>query len=214
VAAASRAVLWRRYQPRPAGSRNPVVRRFGAASRSRYAYPLLEFAATGYAVVAFELAAAHALPMPEPYLRIADADYFFWGGFFYGPVIVGAWLLASAVIYLLAAALRIKPVFDELVRATAFATGVGTLGTLLPDLITSPLRAWGAIDERAWEASIAGHGTWFAITWVSLGIYLALFLVAYPLAVKWVTGAGWLKVVPVALAGFAVFQGFEYLFIR
>jgi hypothetical protein len=191
-----------------------LLRWFGLATRPKYAYPMLAFAAIGYSVVAFELAAARALPMPEPYLRIADADYFFWAGFFYAPVIVGAWLLASGVAYLLTAALRIKSTFDELLAATAFATGMGTLGTLIPDLITSPLRALRVIDERAWESSISSHGVWYAFTWVTLVVYLLLFLVAYPLAVKHVTGATWAKAIPVGIVAFVVFQGFEYVFIR
>jgi hypothetical protein len=205
----------------PSNVRGPVGRAdltllgwFGLATRPKYAYPLLAFAAIGYSVVAFELAAAHALPMPEPYLRVADADYFFWAGFFYAPVIVGAWLLASGAAYLLTAALRMKPAFDELLAATAFATGVGTLGTLVPDLITSPLRALGIIDEQAWEKSISAHGAWFAFTWVTLMVYLLLFLVAYPLAVKHATGAAWAKAIPVGIVAFIVFQGFEYVFIR
>jgi hypothetical protein len=107
-----------------------------------------------------------------------------------------------------------KPAFDQLLVATAFATGVGTLGTLVPDLITSPLRALRVIDERAWEESISAHGAWFAFTWVSLVVYLLLFLVGYPLAMKHVTRAAWAKAIPVGIAAFVVFQGFEFVFIR
>ena len=187
---------------------------FRAASRPRVAYSMLAVAAVGYSIVAFELSLAHARPMPEPYLRIADADYFFWGTFFYAPVIVGAWLLATAAIDAIAAAGRMRPSFDALLPATALATGIGTLGTLIPDLITSPLRAAGVIDEAAWEASIANQSGWFYFTWTTLIVYLILFAVGYSFAVRVATSASWPRAIGVGLAGFAVFQGFEYLFIR
>jgi hypothetical protein len=157
---------------------------------------------------------AGALPMPEPYLRIPDADYFRWGAYFYGPAIIAAWLLASDVMYLLARTFGAKPNFDELLRAGALATGLGTFGTLLPDLITSPLRSLGVINETSWETSIAQHGGWFLFTWVTLVIYLALFLVLYPLAARQTTHLPWRGAIATGLAGFLVFQGFEYIFIR
>ena len=187
---------------------------FRAACRPRVAYGVLAFAAVGYSVVAFELSLAHARPMPDPYLRIADADYFFWGGFFYAPVIAAAWLLATGATYAISAAGRLRPSFEALMPATALATGIGTLGTLLPDLVTSPLRAAGVIDEAVWEASIANQSGWFYFTWTTLIVYLILFPVGYSFAVKAATSATWPRAIGAGLAGFVVFQGFEYLFIR
>jgi len=197
--------------------RGPEARLSGAfrlASRPRVGYPLLAAAALGYSVVALLLAVANAKPMPEPYLRIPDADYFAAGALFYAPVIVAAWLLASGAIYLAARAMRGGPRFDELLAATAFASGLGTLGTLVADLVTSPLRAIGVIDEQAWEASITQRGGWFVFTWTTLAIYIALFLVTYPLAVRRSTHLGWPGAIAIGVAGFLVFQGFEYVFIR
>jgi len=197
--------------------RPPEARILGAfrfATRPRVAYPLLAAAALGYSVVALLLALAKANPMPEPYLRIPDADYFAAATFFYAPVIVAAWLLASAVMYLAARAVRGEPRFDDLLSATAFASGLGTLGTLIADLVTSPLRVVGVIDEQAWEASIAQRGGWFVFTWVTLILYIVLFLLAYPLAVRLSTRLAWPGAVVIGVAGFLVFQGFEYVFVR
>src|SRR5207244_10205207 len=140
--------------------------------------------AVGYSLVAFELSAANASPMPDPYLRISNHSYFLWGTLFYGPVLVGGWLLAAGVLYLLASAFKSAPRFDEVLRWSALAVGAGTLGTLVPDLVTSPLRAIGVIDEQAWERSMVAHGGWFAFTWITLIIYVALFFVAYPVAAR------------------------------
>jgi hypothetical protein len=187
---------------------------FRGASRPAVAYGLLAVAAVGYSIVAWVLSLARALPMPDPYLRIPDAAYFHWGAFFYAPVILTAWLLAAGVMHLVSRGLRGTPGFDELLRATAFATGLGTLGTLVPDLVTSPLRALGVIDEHVWEDSILRHGGWFTFTWVTVVVYLGLFLVAYPLAVRQATRlAGW-RAAATGVIGFIVFQGFEYVFIR
>lgn len=188
---------------------------FADAATPRNAYGVLAFAAIGYSVgVALPLSAAHALPMPDPYLRIPNADYFFWGTFFYAPVIVAAWLLASSVMYVLARAFRSRVDFGELLRLSAFASGLGTLGTLLSDLVTSPMRAIGAIDEQAWESSIASHGGWFVFLWGWMLLYAVLFLVCYPLATRIATRLSWAKAIPIGVIGFAVFQGFEYVFIR
>lgn len=183
---------------------------FEAASTPRNAYGLLAFAAIGYSVgVALPLAVAGALPMPDPFLRIPNADYFLWGTFFYAPVIVAAWLIASASMYLL-----IRGDFGKLLRLTAFATGIGTLGTLLSDLVTSPLRAAGIINEAAWEHSIASQGGWFVFIWAWMLLYVALFLAGYPIAVRIASGASWARAIAVGVAGFVVFQAFEYIFIR
>ena len=191
-----------------------IVRWFDGASRPRIGYALIAAVAAGYSLVAFELALAGARPMPQPYLRIGDAEYFAWAALFYAPVIVGAWLLASAVMAVAGLALRLRGSFEKLLPATAFAAGLGTLSTLLPDLVTSPLRMAGVIDEASWERSIAEFGGWFWFTWVTLVVYIGIFAVAFPLAVRHALRAPWSIAVPLGLAGFAVFQGFEYLFIR
>jgi hypothetical protein len=186
-----------------------------AAATPRNSYLLLALAAAGYSVgVALPLAIARALPMPDPYLRIANADYFFWGIFFYAPVIVVAWLLAAAVMFLVGRGFGSKADFGDVLRFSAFVTGLGTFGTLLSDLVTSPLRALGAINEQAWELSVAGHGWWFGFLWVWMALYLVLFLVGYPVAVRVATNLSWTKAITTGVIGFACFQGFEYIFIR
>jgi hypothetical protein len=190
------------------------IRWFQAANRPWIAYGLLATAALGYSLVALELSLAHARPMPAPYLRIEDADYFFWATFFYSPVIAGAWLVSSAAVYVMLWVQRIKSPFDRLLTAVALAVGTATLATLVPDLITSPLRALGVIDEQAWELSIANQGIWFFFTWTTLIAYVCLFVVAFPLAIRAVTSASWGRAIATGLAGFVVFQGFELVFIR
>lgn len=129
-------------------------------------------------------------------------------------MIAGSWLLASGFIYLISSwAFRRKPRFDRLLESTALATGLGTLGTLIPDLlITSPLRALGVINERGWEESIrAQSGGWFVFTWITLVVYLALFVVAYPLATRLTTNLTWWRSIVAGGLGFVVFQGVEYI---
>jgi hypothetical protein len=176
-------------------------------------YPLLAVAAVGYSVVAGVLALARARPMPDPFLPIGPDVYFRWGALFYAPVIVVAWLLACGVVLLLSRTEQ-RPDVSRVLAATAAAVGLGTAATLLPDLVTSPLRAAGVIDEQAWERSIQQHGGWFVFTWCTLSAYLVVFLVAFPAAVRHGTGLrGWRSVV-VGVAAFVVLQGFELVFIR
>lgn len=182
--------------------------------RPAVAYALLTVAAVGYAVVALLLALAGARAMPEPYLRIDAGAYFAWGTLFYAPAILVAWLLASDVVWLLATALRRRPDFGAVLTAMAAAVGVGTLGTLVPDLVTSPLRTVGVIDEAAWETSITQHTGWFVFMWCWLVVYLLLFLVAFPLAVRHSTRLHGVAAVLTAVLAFGVLQGVEYLILR
>jgi len=173
-------------------------------------YPLLGVGALGYSVVAAVLALARARPMPEPFLPVDADTYFRWGALFYAPVIVVAWLLACGVVLLLSRDADLPGVL----AAMAAAVGLGTFATLLPDLVTSPLRALGVIDEGAWEQSIAQHTGWFVFTWCTLATYLLVFLALFPAAVRHSTALrGW-RSAAVGLLAFAVFQGFEYVFIR
>jgi hypothetical protein len=182
--------------------------------RPTTAYGPLSVAAGGYALVALLLALADARAMPEPYLRIDADGYFRWGAVFYAPVIVAAWLLACDVVYVFALGLGRRPPFPRILTAMAAAVGIGTLGTLVPDLVTSPLRAMGIISESSWEHSITAHTGWFVFSWCTIVVYLLLFCVSFPWAVRRATGMrGW-RAVAVGLTAFAVFQGFEYLFIR
>jgi hypothetical protein len=190
------------------------VDRFSTLFRPTIAYALLATAAFGYSLIALVLALADARAMPEPYLRIDAQEYFWWGAVFYAPVILTAWLLASNVVFLLALAARRRPHYTRVMTAMAAAVGVGTFGTLLPDLVTSPLRALGVIDEQAWEQSIAAYTGWFIFTWCTLALYLLLFLVAFPIAVRRSTGIGGWRAIGIGVAAFVVLQGFEYLFIR
>lgn len=184
-------------------------------STPRNAYGLLAFASIGYALgVAWPLAIAKANAMPDPFLRIAASDYFYWGIYFYAPVIVAAWLLASAVMYLIGWGFGHKAEFSELLKLSAFATGIGTLGTLLSDLVTSPMRAIGLINEHAWEQSILSHGGWWLFIYFFMAIYLILFCIGYPIAVRIATKLSWSRSIVTGIVGFLAFQGFEFVFIR
>ena len=182
--------------------------------RPAVAYSLMAVAALGYSLVALELALAGVRAMPEPYLRI-DADaYFRWGAVFYAPVILAAWLLASDIVFVLGSRAHPRSQFTQVLTTMAAAVGIGTLGTLLPDLVTSPLRALGVIDEDAWERSITAHTGWFVFTWCTLIAYLILFVVAFFVAVRHCTGVrGW-RAAGIGLAAFGVLQVVEYVFIR
>jgi hypothetical protein len=203
-------------RPTTAAHREPsLVEWFQRVSTARNAYLLLAFAAVGYSIgVAVPLAIAKANPMPDPYLRIAAGDYFFWGTFFYAPVIAAAWLLASGVMYLAGWASGRKSDFSELLRYAAFATGIGTLGTLLSDLVTSPLRALAIINEQVWEQSVQSQGAAFWFLWFFMAAYVVLFCVGYPIAARLATKLSWSRSIAVGITGFVAFQGFEYIFIR
>jgi hypothetical protein len=186
-----------------------------APPRPRLAVGAMLAVALGYSVVALELALADARPNPAPWLRIASADYFAWGALFYAPVLVAGWLLATAGIHAVARAAGACSSFDDLLVRLAAATAAGTAMTLVPDLVTSPLRVAGVISERAYEAQTAGnHGVWFWFTWATLVAYIVVFIVGYGRAVRAGTSLRRPAALALAVAGFALYQGFLLVFIR
>jgi len=49
---------------------------------------------------------------------------------------------------------------------------------------------------------------------IFMAIYLVLFCMGYPIAVRASTNLSWFRSILVGIAGFAAFQGFEFAFIR
>ncbi|MEW6142527.1 MAG: hypothetical protein AB1597_05130 [Chloroflexota bacterium] len=74
-----------------------------------------------YTLTVAGLAIAGARPTFPPFITIPPPVYYFWETFFCIPVFLTGWLVASAIVYLTARALRASGGFNETAALLGFA---------------------------------------------------------------------------------------------
>ncbi|HVZ80224.1 MAG TPA: YIP1 family protein [bacterium] len=168
----------------------------------------------GYSLVAHFLDLLHAPPVPPPFLAIPADRYFHWAAWFYAPGMLLGWILASAVIQIFSRLLGGQGKFEDTLALTGWASALGTLATLLPDLVLTLVQVAGWMDYGHWRGSVDHGGPWFYIVWAYLLLYLGLFLVFYPQVVWTVHRLSGRRAVGAGWTGFLVYQGFLMLFAR
>lgn len=182
--------------------------------RGRFAFLAMLAMAIAYTLVAVFLAIIGGTPNPAPYLRIPDDSYFFWASFFYTPVLLFGWVLASAVMQIVARALGGSGRFEDTLAVLGVATAVATLPALIPDLALTSVQVVGAMEYEPWFYSVTHGGAWFWIVWVYLLAYIVAFSVLYPATAIAVHGLSVTKAIATGIASFAIYQGFIFLFLR
>ena len=166
---------------------------------------LMVLMALAYTVTDVMLALGKVDPIPEPFLRIPTDQYYWWAAIFYGATFLAAWLLATAAMQLTARATGGTGDFEDLIAATGLATVVATLPTLIPDFVTSAL-----VIYDTWATS----GLLQIVPWIYIALYNVLFLIFYPWTVAVVHRLPRNRSIPIGVAGFVVYQGFLFIFIR
>lgn len=155
-----------------------------------------------YSLTEWFLYRQHYDPVPPPFLRIPADQYYAWAALFGAPAIVGGWLLATGAMQLASRALGGEGRFEDLATALAWATGVATLFTLVPDFISSSLGVYATWDPTG-------------LSWVLfVSLYIIAFGVLYTSATRAVHALAWRSATVVGLGGFMLYQGFIFLFIR
>jgi hypothetical protein len=136
-----------------------------------------------YSLVEWFLYGQHT-PVPPPFLRIPSDEYYAWAALFGVPTFVGCWLLATGTMQLLSRALGGQGKFEDLATAVAWATGVATLFTAVPDFTSSALGVY-----ETWDPT--------GLSWVLFAtLYLVTHGVLYISAVRAVHGLqSWLALV-------------------
>src|SRR3712207_5747240 len=118
-------------------------------------------------------------PIPAPFLSIPADEYYAWAALFGVPTFIGGWLLATGAMQLVSRALGGHGRFEDLATALAWATGVATLFTLVPDFTSSALGVY-----ETWDPT--------GLSWV---LFSTLYVIAlgalYTSAVRVVHGLGW-----------------------
>lgn len=188
--------------------------RLAAPGRLRAGLLLLAGIGVAYAGCILLLALGGARPNPAPWLRIADAGYFYWEAAFIAPVMCAGGVLAAACLHLLARAAGGEGSFDDTLALVGPAVAACTLTTVVPDTGIGLALVTGALRPETWMAAIT-RPTWvLAVVWVYLLLYLAAFAVAFPLVAQVVHGLRPRAAVACGWAAFVVYQVFLFVFIR
>jgi Yip1 domain len=190
-------------------SRHPSATLAGVgACRSgrRTAGAALLLVAAGYSLVELFLYLAEWTPIPGPALRIPTGEFYAWAAVLCTPSMLGAWLLATALMQLLARWAGGRGAFERLAAATALATAVGTSASMIPDLVTSSL---GIYDNL--------HGTWVALAsnLIFLPLQVALLIGLYAAALRTLHRLSRSRAAAIAVSGYLTYQGLLFLlFLR
>lgn len=148
------------------------------------------------------------------WLAIPEDEIFLWETFFVGAVTFGCWLLASAVVQLLARAAGGHGLFEDTLCGLGLAVAVPTYVSAVPDLLSGLVRTFGWVSGEEWADAISAPGAARTFLWSYMILYLIGMLVLFPRAVA---GAQKLRPAASALigtAGVLVYQGVYFIFIR
>lgn len=167
-----------------------------------------------YSLAIVLLALGGVGPGMASWLAIPTEDYFKWEPLFTTPVIFLTGLLAAAVMHLLARWLGGTGSFENTVALIGPATAWATLCTLIPDAVIGLLLIGGVLDPAQWMAGIVRPSPTLAIIWVYLLIYVAAFMVLYPMVARLVHGLTVGKARKAGWMAFVVYQSVLFVFIR
>ena len=118
------------------------------------------------------------------------------------PTIVGDWLLAAAAMQLVSRTLGGNGRFEDLAIAVAWATGVATVLTLVPDLTSSALGVYASWDPTR-------------MSWIlTVSLYTIAFVVLYLTALRVIHGLGRISAFVIGLGSFVLYQGAILMFLR
>jgi hypothetical protein len=140
-----------------------------------------------YSLVELFLYLQHYDPDPPPFVRIPTDEYYAWATLFGIPTIVGGWLLRTGAMQLLSRALGGRGQFEDLATAVAWATGVATVFTLVPDFTSSALGVYASWDPtgKSWILTVS--------------LYMIAFVILYMTALRVVHGLGQISAFVVGL---------------
>lgn len=167
-----------------------------------------------YALSIALLAWGGVAPGMASWLAIPTADYFRWEPYFTAPVIVLSGILAAAVLHLCARWLGGTGEFEDCLALLGPLTFIATLFTLVPDTLIGVGLVVGWIDPQQWMVDIVRPSLTLALIWVYLLLYLAAFLVLYPIIGRMVYGLDPWKARWSGWIGFVVYQSVLLVFIR
>lgn len=150
----------------------------------------------------------------DPWLAVPKEVYYSYNRFWLAPSMLGCWILAAAVAYLLSRLVAGKGSFDDTLSVFGFGITIATAIALLHDLTDSFLGAIGLLDLRWYEVALNSPTIWRVIL---LTLYSTALLM---LAIQMIVGvarAQKIKPLHALWIGFiaaVVYQGIFFVFNR
>jgi hypothetical protein len=112
-----------------------------------------------------------------PWLNVPKDVYYSYNRFWLAPSMLGCWILASGVAYLLSRLVSGKGSYDDTLGVFGFGITVATFFAALHDVTDSFLSAIGLLDQTWYEAQLNSPTIWRTILFTLYGIGLVLLLV-------------------------------------
>jgi len=113
----------------------------------------------------------------DPWLAVPKDVYYSYNRFWLAPSMLGCWILASGVAYLLSRLVSGKGSFDDTLSVFGFGITIVTLISALHDLTDSFLSVIGLLDQRWYEIALNSPTIWHTILMTVYGIALILLFV-------------------------------------
>lgn len=167
-----------------------------------------------YTAAIFFIHLGDGVSLMPPWLAIPEDELFLWETFFVGAVTFGCWLLAAAVVQLLARTAGGHGIFEDTLCGLALAIAVPTYVSGIPDLVSGLVRTFGWVSGQEWADAISRPGPARTFLWSYMLLYLAGLLFMFPRAVA---GAHKLRAgvsILIGVVGVLVYQGVYLIFIR
>jgi hypothetical protein len=170
---------------------------------------------TGYTLMYIFLAAAGGAPSVfNPWLDIPKEKYYLYNQFLLAPSMILAWFASVATIQAAAHAVKGIGTFEQTLCVVGLSISISMLGGLIHDLPMSFLSAAGVIDARAHEAAMNSPTIYRTLLWFSYSLYLAGFLILFPMAVRVAHKLTMTKSILIGELGFIIFQTTFLVFNR
>jgi hypothetical protein len=112
-----------------------------------------------------------------PWLNVPKDVYYYYNRFWLAPSMLGCWILASGVAYLLSRLVSGKGSYDDTLGVFGFGITVATFFAALHDVTDSFLSAIGLLDQTWYEAQLNSPTIWRTILFTLYGIGLVLLFV-------------------------------------
>jgi len=146
--------------------------------RLKYGFFAMVISAVVYTLVYIFLTIGGGAPSSfDPWLTVPKDVYYSYNRFWLAPSMLGCWILASGVAYLLSRLVSGKGSFDDTLSVFGFGITIVTLISALHDLTDSFLSVIGLLDQRWYEIALNSPTIWHTILMTVYGIALILLFV-------------------------------------
>jgi Yip1 domain len=150
----------------------------------------------------------------DPWLAVAKDVYYSYNRFWLAPSMLGGWILAAGVAYLLSRLVSGRGSFDDTISVFGFGITIATLVSALHDLTDSFLSAIGLLDQHWYEIALNSPTIWRTILLTLYSISLILLFVYLIIGVSRSQKIQFRHALWIGCIAAATYQGVFFIFNR